>query len=144
MGRVVASLRDRFDVSPATTLVAVGDLGAIAAFVLLGAVGAHGRPLGNVAGLAEAALPFVVGWVLASFLGSLYTTDARRSVVRAVSWTIPAWITAAVIAQLLRASPLLSDSFSWTLLAVSIVAGSALLVPWRAATAYWLSGGQLD
>lgn len=143
MGRAVASLRDRIDVSAATAIVAVGDLGAIAAFVVLGAVGAHGRRLGDVGGLLEAALPFVIGWALASFLGSLYTVDARRSVLRAVSWTTPAWITAALLAQLLRGSPLLPDSFSWTFLAVSIVAGLALLIPWRAGTAFWLSDGRV-
>lgn len=142
MGTVVDTLRSRVDPSPATAVLAVGDLLAIAAFVVIGSVGAHGNSLADVAGLIETAVPFVVGWVLAAFLGSLYTADAYRSVIRAVSWTIPAWITAALIAQVLRALLPTPGSFSYVFLIVSIVAGLALIGTSRGVTAYWLSDGQ--
>ncbi|QGN07278.1 DUF3054 domain-containing protein [Halorhabdus sp. CBA1104] len=141
MVSVAATLRNRIDVSAATAILAAGDLVAIAAFVVIGTVGAHQGSLSNVAGMLETLVPFLVGWVLAAFLGSLYTEDARRSVLRAVSWTIPAWITAALIAQVLRWSPLTPDSFSAIFLAVSIATGLVLLGPWRGIVAYWLSDG---
>jgi len=142
MGSLLDTLRRRVDRSPATGLLAVGDLLAITAFVVIGAVGAHGGSLTDVAGLATTAAPFVIGWVLAATLGSLYTTDARRSTLRAISWTIPAWITAALIAQVLRALAPTPGSFSAVFLLVSIVAGLALLVPWRGVAAFWLSDGR--
>jgi uncharacterized membrane protein YoaK (UPF0700 family) len=141
MEPVAAIVRNRVEYSAATAVLALGDMVAIAAFVVIGSVGAHHGSLTNISGMIETLVPFIVGWVLAAFLGSLYTEDARRSVLRAVSWTIPAWITAALIAQLLRWSPLLPDSFSGVFLLVSIGAGLALLAPWRGIAAYWLSDG---
>ncbi|MFB6201854.1 MAG: DUF3054 domain-containing protein [Halorhabdus sp.] len=140
MGTVRDTLWSRVDPSPATAILALGDLTAIVGFVVIGAVGAHGRSLSDVVGLFETAIPFVVGWGLAALLGSLYTVDARRSALRAVSWTVPAWVTAALIAQILRALLPSPDSFSFVFLAVSIGAGLALLAPWRAAMGYRLSG----
>ncbi|WP_135663404.1 DUF3054 domain-containing protein [Halorhabdus rudnickae] len=143
MGTVVETLRSRVDPSAETVVLAVGDLLAIAAFVVIGSVGAHGESLADVAGLVETAVPFVVGWILAAFLGSLYTVDARRSALRAISLTIPAWITAALIGQVLRDLLPTPGSFSLVFLAVSIGAGLVLLLPWRGLTAYWLSGRTL-
>lgn len=143
MEAVFATVRSRVEFSLTTAVLALGDVAAIAAFVVIGVVGAHSGTRSNVIGLLESLFPFLVGWVLAAFLGSLYTTDARRSVARAISLTIPAWITAALIAQLLRASPLLPETFSLVFLVVSIFTGLGLLGPWRALTAYWLSGGEV-
>jgi len=143
MGTVATTLRKRIDFSGTTAILAVGDLVAIAAFVLIGAVYGHGESLSNVGRHVGTALPFVIGWLLAAMLGSLYTTDARRSVLRAISWTVPAWITAALIGQLLRASSLFHGSFSPIFLLISIVIGLVLLASWRAVVAYWLGGGTL-
>lgn len=141
MGTVTATLRQRVDRSETTAILAVGDLVAIAAFVLLGAVFGHGESPANVGRHVGTLLPFLIGWIVAAMLGSLYTTDAHRSVLRAISWTVPAWITAAVIALLLRATSLFHGSFSPPFLLVSIVTGLVFLLPWRAAVAYWLGGG---
>ncbi|WP_181684876.1 DUF3054 domain-containing protein [Halorhabdus salina] len=141
MVSVAATLRNRIEVSAATAILAAGDLVAVAAFVVIGSVGAHQGSLSNMSQMAGTAVPFLVGWLLAAFLGSLYTEDARRSVLRAVSWTIPAWITAALIAQVLRWSPLTPDSFSGIFLLISIAAGLVLLTPWRGIAAYWFSDG---
>jgi len=143
MSTVTATLRKRVDRSGVTAILAAGDVVAIAAFVLIGAVYGHGESLTNVGRHAGTLAPFLLGWIVAAMLGSLYTTDARRSVVRAVSWTVPAWITAALIGQALRASSLFHGSFSPVFLGISVVAGLALLLPWRAAVAYWLGGGTL-
>lgn len=143
MSTVTATLRKRVDRSGTTAILAAGDVVAIAAFVLVGAVYGHGESLTNLGRHVGTLTPFLVGWVVASMLGSLYTTDARRSVLRAVSWTIPAWITAALIGILLRGTSLFHGSFSLIFLAVSIVTGLAFLLPWRAVVAYWLGGGTL-
>ncbi|ACV12673.1 conserved hypothetical protein [Halorhabdus utahensis DSM 12940] len=143
MGTVTTTIRSRIDISGATAILAVGDLVAIAAFVLIGAVYGHGESLWNVGRHVGTFLPFLIGWLAASMLGSLYTTDARRSVLRAISWTVPAWITAALVGQLLRATTLFHGSFSPIFLLISTVVGLALLVPWRAGVAYWLGGGTL-
>lgn len=143
MSTVTATLRKRVDRSGTTAILAAGDVVAIAAFVLVGAVYGHGESLTNVGQHVGTFIPFLLGWTVAAMLGSLYTTDARRSVSRAASWTIPAWITAAVIGILLRGTSLFHGSFSPIFLAVSIVTGLGFLLPWRAAVAYWLGGGTL-
>ncbi|CCQ34382.1 hypothetical protein HLRTI_001964 [Halorhabdus tiamatea SARL4B] len=143
MSTVTATLRKRVDRSGTTAILAAGDVVAIAAFVLVGAVLGHGESLTNVGRHVGTMAPFLVGWVVAAMLGSLYTIDARRSVLRAVSWTVPAWITAALIGQLLRASSLFHGSFSPSFLLISIVIGLVLLASWRAVVAYWLGGGTL-
>ncbi|WP_226012745.1 DUF3054 domain-containing protein [Halomicrobium salinisoli] len=136
----VSSLRGRIDASSLTAALAAGDVAAIALFVLLGQTMGHSmNPLANPERVAGTLAPFLIGWVVASLVGSLYTRDALRPPVRAVSWTLPAWILAVVVAQALRATALFPGGAALTFALVSIAVGGALLVGWRLAIAAVLS-----
>ncbi|WP_123536404.1 DUF3054 domain-containing protein [Halosimplex salinum] len=135
MTSVATAVRHRVDPAPFTALVALGDLACIGAFVLLGVTAGHEGidPLARPGRVLATFLTFVVGWAITSFLGGLYTVDARRSVKRAIAWTVPAWVGAAVVAQGLRATPVFPGNAALTFFLVSVGVVLALLVPWRVA-----------
>lgn len=136
MASVVRSVRHRVDPTPRTALVAVGDLALIAVFVFGGAAGGHGfDPVGQFGRVGMTYVSFLVGWAGAALLGGLYTADARRTVKRAVAVTVPAWVVAAVVAQLLRATAVFPGDAALTFFLVSVGVVLALLVPWRVAVA---------
>lgn len=140
MTSVVRAVRHRVDPTPGMALVAVGDLALIAVFVFGGAAGGHGfDPVGQFGRVGMTYASFVVGWALAAVLGGLYAIDARRTTKRAVTVTVPAWVVAAVLAQLLRATALFPGDAAVTFFLVSVGVGLVLLVPWRVAVA-WYSG----
>lgn len=128
-------LRSRVDPVALVGGLAIGDLVAIGIFVAVGQR-QHGiDPLAFPAAYLEALGPFLLGWLLAAGLAGLYTRDAVLGPRRAVSWALPAWIVAAVIAQALRASSLVAGSLSPVFLLVSIGAGGVIVVSWRALVA---------
>ncbi|MFW6435945.1 MAG: DUF3054 domain-containing protein [Halovenus sp.] len=140
MGHVVSMVDRRFDPSPLTALVAVGDLLLIGLFVILGEI-QHGTPPWEkplwALWAAETYATFLIGWLIVAFVGGLYTRDAWQFPLRAISWTAPAWITAVLIAMAIRATPLVHGSVQLTFVIVSMVVGLALLVPWRSAVAFY-------
>jgi len=137
MVQVVSLVDGRFDPSPLTALVAAGDIVLIGLFVTLGEI-QHGMPPWEYPLWAlETFAPFLIGWVVVSFVGGLYTRDAWQFPLRAISWTTPAWITAVLIAMAIRATPQVHGGVQLTFVAVSIVVGLALLLPWRSAIAYY-------
>lgn len=142
MTSVGTAVRHRVDPAPLTALVALGDLVCIGVFVLVGVTVGHETidPTAHPGRVLATYATFVAGWAVASLLGGLYTVDARRSVKRAVSRTVPAWIGAAVVAQGLRATPVFPGEAALTFFLVSVGTVLALLVPWRAAVAV-LAGG---
>ncbi|WP_225333925.1 DUF3054 domain-containing protein [Halomicrobium urmianum] len=127
----VSSLRGRIDASPLTAALAVGDVGAITLFVVLGQLSHEVGPLANPERVVGTLAPFLIGWVVASLVGSLYTRDALQPPVRAASWTLPAWILAVVVAQALRATPFFPGNAALTFALVSIAVGGGLLIGWR-------------
>jgi len=140
MEQVVSLVDRRFDSSPLTVLVAVGDIVLIGLFVTLGEI-QHGTPPWEHSLYARWALEtfatFLVGWVVVAFVGGLYTRDAWQFPLRAISWTTPAWLTAVGIAMAIRATPLVHGGVQLTFVAVSMAVGLALLLPWRSAIAYY-------
>lgn len=138
MSSAVASLRTRIDAST-TLALAIGDLALVSLFVVLGEL-QHGYDLvaqfGHVVGTA---IPFFIGWLLASALVGVYAPTVYRSVRTAITHTALAWVGAALIGQALRATPLFHGTFALTFVLVSIGVGLVLLVPWRAGVAV-LSG----
>jgi len=86
-----------------------------------------GTPLGVFVG----AVPFYLAWVGVAFIAGLYTEDALVSTRRSLSWSLPAWIVAAVVALLLRGSPLFRGNFSLTFGAVAFLFGGLLVLGWR-------------
>lgn len=112
--------------------VAVGDLLAITLFVGIGQTHHGGDPLGNPLGVFVGAIPFYLAWIGVAFLAGLYTEDALVSTRRSISWSVPAWILAAVVALLLRGSPLFRGNFSLTFGLVALFFGGLLVLGWRA------------
>ncbi len=124
-------LRTRVDRAPIVPALLVGDVGAILLFVGIGINSHGGDPLGEPAHLVLTAAPFLLSWLLVALLGGLYTTDAVLGLRRALSWTVPAWVVAALLGQGLRATPWFPGDTAVTFAIVSIVAGGALLTGWR-------------
>lgn len=137
MEQVVSLFDRRLDSSPLTALVAVGDIVLIGLFVTLGEI-QHGMPPWDYPVLAmETFATFLIGWAVVAFVGGLYTRDAWQFPLRAISWTTPAWITAVLVAMVVRASPLVHGGVELTFVVVSMAVGLALLLPWRSAVAYY-------
>lgn len=137
---LTASVRHRVDPVPLTALVAIGDLVCIALFVFGGAAGGHSLdPVGQFGRVAQTSLTFTVGWALAALVGGLYTADARRTPKQALVRTIPAWIVAALIAQVLRATSLFPGDAAVSFFLVSVAVGGVLLAGWRVGVA-WVTG----
>jgi len=142
MTSVATAVRRRVDPAPFTALVAVGDLVCIAAFVMLGVTVGHegidpmAQPLrvGGVIGT------FALAWAVVALPGGLYTTAARAAPRRAVVWTVPAWVGAAILAQGIRATPWAPGNASLAFFLVSVLVVLALLVPWRVAVSVLATG----
>lgn len=127
------SLGRRVERSSLTAILAVGDLFAIAIFVVAGEL-SHGYGLfqdpGRVAGTM---LPFVLGWVLVSVAGELYTREAIATLGSTTLSTLVAWALAVAIAQALRSTAVFHGNFALSFAIVSFAVGGALLAAWRGA-----------
>jgi hypothetical protein len=119
----------RIEASTSTLVLAVGDTLAVLAFVVAGVVQHGGSPT-DVVAVADAALPFLVGWAVAgTVFGRFRGADgsARETVV----YTAGAWLVADLLGQGLRATPVFGGGFALPFLIVSLVVGGVLLVGWR-------------
>ena len=128
---VTPSLRPRIEPSSTTALLAVGDLVAIGAFVVAGELSHGYHPIMDAGRVGGTLVPFLVGWAVVSVAGGLYTKTAIAGVRNAAVWTIPAWIVAVVIAQMLRATRVFHGDAALTFALVSVAIGGGLLVVWR-------------
>lgn len=129
---VTSPFRGRVDPDPSMAVLAVGDLLAVLAFVVVGLY-THGTdPVARPGHVLGVLLPFLIGLAVVTIGGGLYTRDAIRSLKRAVSLIVPAWIVAVVIAQLFRATELFPGNAALTFAVVSVVVGGVLLLVWRA------------
>ena len=128
-------LRTRVDRSPVVPALLVGDVAVLLLFTGIGISTHGGSPLAEPGDLALTGAPFVLSWLLLAFLGGLYTVDAVRSPRRALSLTVPAWVVAALLGQVLRATDVFPGDTALSFALVTIFAGGALLVGWRLAVA---------
>lgn len=125
-------VRSRVDRSTLAAGLLVGDLVAITLLAAIGIVQHSGvGALGDVVHLVLVAAPFAIGWLVVAFLAGLYTDDAVASPVRAVSWTVPAWVVAALVGQSLRATALFPGDTALTFVLVTIAFGGLLVTGWR-------------
>jgi hypothetical protein len=137
MAQVASTVRRRIDSGPLPAVVAVGDVVLIALWVAIGQY-VHGLPPWEYAPrFVQNVIPFLIGWSVAAFVGGLYTRDAWEFPIRAVSWTVPAWLTAVVIAVLLRGTPVFPGNASPVFGAVAFGVGLVLLLPWRVGVALY-------
>jgi len=126
------SLRRRIEPTSLTALVAVGDLLAIATFVVAGEL-SHGYGLLEYAGrIAATLVTFLVGWAVVSVPGRLYSHSTVGDLETEALRTLGAWALAVGIAQALRSTAVFPGDFAPTFALVSFGFGGALLVGWRA------------
>lgn len=131
---VVTSVRRRVDPAPLTALAALGDLVCIGLFVVVGASSGHGfDPVADAPRLASTFATFAVGWTLASVVAGVHSAEARTSARETIRRTVPAWLVAAAVAQVLRATPQVPGQAALAFYVVSVLVVLALLVPWRVA-----------
>jgi|AntDeeMetagen134_2_1112570.scaffolds.fasta_scaffold09244_2 lysylphosphatidylglycerol synthetase-like protein (DUF2156 family) len=126
------SLGRRVEPTSLTALVALGDLLAIATFVVAGEL-SHGYTLPEHAWrFVGTFVPFALSWVLVAVVGTLYTREAVANLRTSVGRTLLAWGLAVVIAQALRSTSVFPGGAAVTFALVSFAVGGALLVAWRA------------
>lgn len=122
-------VRSRVDPSTATALFLVGDLLAIAVFIVMGEI-SHEYPLLSVRVLGTYA-QFVLGWLAVAIPVGVYATDYRHRLTRSTALVLGAWLGADVVAQGLRATPLFPGNAALTFATVAFLVGGVLLVAWR-------------
>lgn len=123
------TIGNRVEVSGATIGLFVGDVIAILLFVVAGEL-RHDAAL-TPSTILDAAVPFIVGWIVAAAFFGLFATAMLRSVRETAARTAGAWLVADVIGQALRATPVFGGGFDPAFFVVAFVVGGALLVGWR-------------
>lgn len=128
-----AVLGGRLDASARTLGVAVGDVVVIGLLIVAGEIRHWGSDwvVANPGAVAETALPFYVGWVLAAVAVGAYAASTFSTPKRAILVPAAAWVVAATIGALLRGTGLFSGNFALTFLAVMIGFGLLAITPWR-------------
>ncbi|MFB6073660.1 MAG: DUF3054 domain-containing protein [Haloarculaceae archaeon] len=112
-----------------TAALLIGDLLAIAAFVLFGM--AHHGTIDEPVRVVQVLGSFYVGWIPLAIVAREYAADALASYRRVPVRTLPAWVLAVVVAQALRATRFDPGHAALTFALVSVVVGGALLTGWR-------------
>lgn len=109
----------------------VGDVIAIATFVVAGEI-SHGiDPITQVDVVVDTFLPFLLGWVLMAPLLGGYAAGTVDDLVVAVTNVIPAWLVADGIGQVLRESPYFHGTADPIFYLVAATVGGGLLMAWR-------------
>lgn len=129
------ALRDwLFDVDPTTVRRFLpGDLFAVALFVVAGEL-EHGVPVDDPAVVADTAVPFYVGWLVAAPALGAYGRRARASLPAVVLGTLPAALAASGLAMGLRATASFGGDADAALFLVAAGVVGALAATWRLAT----------
>lgn len=136
--------RSRVDVRPLAAVLAAGDLLALTVFIVAGTSHHGERPFANPDIVIGALAPFVLAWAAVAFVGGLYTAGAVVSIRRALLWTGPVWVFAAVLGHGLRATPLFRGDTTLTFLLVTLAIGGVLVVGWRVLVSALVGRGSLD
>lgn len=132
-------LRDRVDASRTTAGLALGDLAAIATFVVAGEISHGVSPIGQFPTVLDTFAPFLLGWLVVAPLAGVYARGIAtrpRTALPLVAWT---WVAAALAGQGLRATSLFHGGAALPFVIVSIGVGMSLLVGWRS-LAFFLAG----
>ena len=82
-------------------------------------------------------IPFLLGWLIAGPLLGAYGPRAVASAHESVIVAVQAWVFGAVVASMIRATPLFSGGASVTFFLVTLGSGAAGLAIWRA-VAIWI------
>jgi hypothetical protein len=142
MSTVAERVRTRVDPSLTTAGLFVGDLVAIATFVIIGEITHNIDPLANPGIVADTYVPFLVGWLVFALPAGVYGLAARTDIRQGVLSTVAAWTGGVVVAQALRSTDLFHGSFAVTFAAVSLVVGGTFLLGWRALAVFLTTLGR--
>jgi hypothetical protein len=138
MGTTSAALRGRIDLSSTSLGLAIGDAILIGLFIVSGEIRHGVDPITQTGVVIDTALPFYIGWIIASLALGAYSRAARETLKRAALTAVGTWIVAALIGQGLRATSLFHGGFEIAFVLVSIGVGLVLLVPWRVAVSWFV------
>lgn len=94
------------------------DLAVVVGLVLVGQVRHGGHPVSEPVATLEAVAPFVVGWLVVSYLAGLYDGSTAGNPLASVRATIVSWLAASNVGFLLRGTPYLDGSVPWSFMAV--------------------------
>ena len=120
-------------IDAAAAPLAVVDLLALSAVLTSGVIDHNGVDYLTAAtgGWLLTLVPFLLGWAVASPLVGAYSAGAAESAKAAVPLALRAWVPAAAIGFVLRASPLFSGGFQPIFGVVVFVAGGVALAGLR-------------
>jgi hypothetical protein len=120
-------------IDAAAAPLAVVDLLALSAVLTYGVIDHNGVDYLTAAtgGWLLTLVPFLLGWAVASPLVGAYSAGAAESAKAAVPLALRAWVPAAAIGFVLRASPLFSGGFQPIFGVVVFVAGGVALAGLR-------------
>jgi len=133
MSTVADRVRGRVDLSVSTAGLLLGDLVAIAAFVVIGEMSHSIDPLANPGIVADTYVPFLVGWLLAAGFAGVYARRFHHSPRRMAVTVLGAWLVADVVGQLLRSTAYFHGDAALTFALVAAAVGGLFLVGWRLA-----------
>jgi len=109
----------------------VGDLVAIALFVVAGELRHGVDPVNHPVYVFGTYLPFLVGWTISSPPTGAYADRVLRSRRGMLVTTFGAWVLAAAVAQVFRATSLFHGEAALTFFLVSVGVGGVVLLLWR-------------
>lgn len=116
---------------------ALGDLLAIAVFVILGEISHGVELLGQPLWVLNTAVPFLVGWLIAGPLLGAYARRSTASRWWAVAMALPAWLGADAIGQVLRDTTVFHGSADPLFFLVAASVGATTIAGWRLIVTSW-------
>lgn len=124
-------LEQRLDAS--TWPIAVGDIVVLLAFLFVGTI--EHTPLElvieNPLIYANAAVPFLIGWLIAAPLIGAYSPGGGSAPNSSIPLAIRSWIPAVIIGLLIRMTPFVTGGFDIAFAVVMLVGGTVVLSVWR-------------
>lgn len=110
---------------------ALGDVAAIALFVVLGELSHGANPLAILGPMALTLSTFLFGWFAVALVSGAYAEATLTDVRSAVLLPVVGWAFADAIAQALRATEFFPGNAALSFYLVALVFGGALLGLWR-------------
>ncbi|WP_132058333.1 DUF3054 domain-containing protein [Halorussus amylolyticus] len=132
---VTTLLGSRFDRSPGTARLALGDLLVLAGFLILGSLNHGVDPITMPGRVAGTIAPFLVGWVVGALALGAYAPGATRTARTSILRAVGAWLVAAPIGLALRSTAYFHGSSPWTFALVVTGVGVLSFSTWRGAVA---------
>jgi len=129
-------LVSRVNRSPATLLLAVGDLLVLVGFLVVGELSHGVNPVESPLVVADTVAPFLLGWVVAALAVGAYAPGATQTVRTAVLRAASAWVGAAAIGLALRATTLFHGGSPLSFVLVVTGIGVVCFAAWRGAVSY--------